>query len=211
MAELDRDALAARLRDGLETIGSSFPANAPERLAALAELVAAWGQRINLSGHRSPEQIADRLILDAAALAAVLPAFESLADLGSGAGFPGLPIAILYPEAELVLVEAHRRRHHFQRAAVRELQITNTRPLHGRIERLEPTPCSVALAQAVAPAVEAAELIRPWARPGGWLAIPAASDAPLPGFAAVHGQVREVAYLVPGGLRRKLWLLERGS
>jgi len=208
MSGADRDALVEQLRAGLETIGAPFPAKAPGQLADLALLVAEWGRRINLSGHRSAQRIGDRLILDAAALAATLPPFQSLADLGSGAGFPGLPIAILYPEAELVLVEARRRRHHFQRAAVRQIEISNAHPLHGRIEQLTPRPCTIALAQAVAPAIEVAATMRPWVLQGGWIGIPAVADAAEPDFGAGLRRCRTVEYGVPNGLRRKLWLLE---
>ncbi len=207
MSGADRDELAARLRAGLETIGAPFPPEAPGQLADLALLVATWGRRINLSGHRSPMQIGDRLILDAAALSAKLPAFQSLVDLGSGAGFPGLPIAILYPEAELVLVEARRRRHYFQRAVVRQLEIPNAQPLHGRIEQLVPRPCTVALAQAVGPAPKVAASMRPWVLPGGWIGIPTVVDATEPDFGADLGHCRAVDYTVPGGPRRKLWML----
>lgn len=204
---MTRSRLCQHLAAGLEQIGSPVPADAPERLAALATLVSDWGRRINLSGHRTEEQIADRLILEAAALAAVLPPFESLADLGSGAGFPGLPIAILYPAVDVVLVEARRRRHHFQRAAVRDLAIQNALPLRGRLENVTPIACTVAVAQAVAPADEAFRAIQPWARDGGYLVVPASENAVAPVLPLELSGCRELPYDVPNGPRRKLWIV----
>jgi 16S rRNA (guanine527-N7)-methyltransferase len=211
MTPAERAGLARQVRAGLEAIPAPFPEQAPEQLAALAELVATWGERINLSGHRTPEQVCSRLVLEAAALLAALPELDSLADLGSGAGFPGLPIAVLRPEIEVVLVEARQRRHHFQRAAIRALGLSNARPLLGRIEELPPVACSVALAQAVAPAARVAGLIQGWARPGGWIAIPATADAPLAAFPAELGAVREIHYQAPEGPRYKLWLIKKPS
>ena len=166
--------LSEHIRRGLEgALGAAFPESAPQQLAALCELIHDWGQRINLTGHRSPEAIADRLVLDAAGIASVLPECRGMVDLGSGAGFPGIPIAILRPGLELCSVEPRERRHHFQRAVVRELGLANVTLLRGRAEELEPRPADLALAQAMGPPDEVLELIRPWAREGGWLGIPA--------------------------------------
>ena len=127
---------------------------------------------MNLTGHRSLEAIIERLILDAAALAQVLPEFGSLADLGSGAGLPGLPVAILRPQCPVTLVESRERRNHFQRAAVREIGIRNARPLRGRAEELEATPHAAVIAQALARPERALAWMVRWAEPGGLLLIP---------------------------------------
>ena len=207
--------LSNRIARGLDTLGLVFPPEAPVQLARLSELVHEWGQRINLSGHRSPEKIADRLVLDAAGIASVLPAFESLADLGAGAGFPGLPLAILFPDAQLTLVESRQRRNHFQRAVIRELGLDNANAVRGRIESTEPIPSDVALAQAVGPAAEVFELIRPWAKPGGWLGIPATVGSVPPSLptALTQEAVLEKSYRVPPpdpsepALPRLLWMI----
>ena len=199
--------LVEQLREGLERLGLEREPAIAERLARLAALVCEWGRQINLSGHRTPEQVAEHLILDAAALVKALPPFQSLADLGSGAGFPGLPIAVLFPQASVYLVEARRRRHHFQRAAIRELAISNAHPLLGRIEALPPRPCSVALAQAVGPAGSVLDAILPWASPGGWLAVPASAAAQLPEPTSLRPRPTATSYTVPGGRERKVWLV----
>lgn len=218
MEESSGDRLTEDIERGLDRARAPSGPGIAERLAELARLLCRWGRQINLSGHRTPEAVAENLVLDAAALSRALPPFDSVADLGSGAGFPGLPIAILYPEVEVYLVEARLRRHHFQRAAVRELAIGNAHPLHGRIEQLEPRPCSIAIAQAVGPAASVLTAIRPWARVGGWLAIPASWESAAPssdsGSGAPSGStappftgLEEVNYQVPGGRRRKVWVL----
>lgn len=207
--------LSDRIARGLDLLGLAFPIEAPVRLARLSELVHDWGQRINLSGHRTPEKIADRLVLDAAGIASVLPAFESLADLGAGAGFPGLPLAILFPHAQLTLVESRQRRNHFQRAVIRDLGLENAVAVRGRIESAEAVPSDIALAQAVGPAAEVFELIRPWAKPGGWLGIPATIGSIPPRLPAELSQeaVLEKSYDVPPpdpsepGIPRLLWLV----
>jgi 16S rRNA (guanine527-N7)-methyltransferase len=167
---------------------------------------------MNLTGHRTPEDIARRLILDALALGTVLPIPEpaSIADLGSGAGFPGLPLAICRPGCRVTLVEARERRHHFQRAAVRTLGLVNAEPRRGRIEELEPTPHEVVVAQALAQPGAAMALMLPWVAPGGWLVLPRTADAgPLaapPGLEAAS----TISYQVPaGGPARSVWFARR--
>lgn len=187
------------------------------RLAGLAHLVSSWGSRLNLSGHREPADIFDALIVDALALldAATLLTGASpgrVADLGSGAGFPGLPLAITRPEMKVELVESRRRRHHFQRAACRDLAITNARPRLGRIEDLEPSPADLVIAQAVGPMPVVAALAKPWVRPGGWLLIPSGAEpAQLdPGSDwSAHGaqRYRDAAVSRP----RTVWYARRGD
>jgi 16S rRNA (guanine527-N7)-methyltransferase len=165
---------------------------------------------MNLSGHRDVESIAVRLILDAAALCLHMPRVDRLADLGSGAGFPGLPIAVLRPDCALLLVEAREKRHHFQRTAVRELALLNVEPVHGRLERIAPRPQAGVIAQAVADPEQVLRWMLPWAEVGGFLALPGGERAPeipsRPGLALE----RVVAYSVPcGGPKRSLWIGRR--
>jgi 16S rRNA (guanine527-N7)-methyltransferase len=177
------------------------------QLLELGELVAAWGQRINLTGHRGLHAILHRLVLDAVALLAPIPAIESLADLGSGAGFPGLPAAILRPECRVTLVESREKRHHFQRAACRSLGLANATPVRGRAEELVPTLHSAVVAQAMAKPPEALARAQRWTQVGGLILIPGATDAPdLPELDHVQVE-RVVRYRVPcGGPPRSLWI-----
>ena len=166
------------------------------------------------AGHRGPAAIALRLVVDAIALFEVLPRFEKLVDLGSGAGFPYLPIAILHPEREFLSIEARSRRVSFQRTAVRTLGLENVEVRSGRIEDLEPEPADAAVAQALAEPPHARDYLLPWVKAGGWLAIPGtpdsltpppATDAPLE-----RGEVR--VYRVPEiELERRVWVAHKGS
>jgi 16S rRNA (guanine527-N7)-methyltransferase len=200
---------AELLARGLAEIGLETTVAQRDRLVRLAHLLESWAQRMNLTAHHSAEGIVRRLILDAAALLRVLPPFESLADLGAGAGFPGLPLAILVPGARVVLVEARLRRHHFQREAVRELDLEHVRPLRGRIEEIEPEPAQIVVAQAVARPAEVLRWMRPWCQPGGLLAIPggAVPPDPLSGSPSPEDLTAEILrYQVPlGGPRRTIW------
>jgi len=209
----DDSAEAARtlLLEGL----AALPLNATDhqlaQLLELAGLLEKWSKRINLTGHRTLPEIVRRLVLDAAALAAQLPEIASLADIGSGAGFPGLPIAILRADCRVTLVESRERRHHFQRQAIRQLGIGNVRAELGRAEALEPSIHAAAIAQAVARPADALPLLLPWVGAGGLLLFP--GSKPPPPIPEDDPRVRFepcVGYRVPlGGAERTLWIARK--
>jgi len=201
------------LIQGFEELPLAATAHQLERLLTLAQLLDEWSKRVNLTGHRTAPEIVRRLILDAAALAAQLPEIASLADIGSGAGFPGLPIAILRADCRVTLVESRERRHHFQRQVIRQLGLDNVRAERGRAEALEPSVHAAAIAQAVAQPADALPLLLPWVESGGLLLFPGSN--PPPPIPEGDPRVRFepcVAYQVPlGGAERTLWSARKTS
>ena len=162
---------------------------------------------MNLTGHGDAEAVVRRLILDALALDRQLPEVSSMVDMGSGAGFPGLPIALLHSDRSVTLVESRERRHHFQRAAVRELGIGNAILRRGRAEELSPEPHPLVTSQGMAAPRQAVLWMLPWAEEGGVLALPLSIAQPLPGSIDGVGDISVSSYEVPlGGPRRAVWL-----
>jgi len=103
-----------------------------ERLQALADLVLQWNNTVNLVSPSTIPQLWTRHIVDSLRLAPYLTRFETVADLGSGAGFPGLVISIAL-DISVVLIEADRRKASFLREAIR-LTNSSARIHVGRIE-----------------------------------------------------------------------------
>jgi 16S rRNA (guanine527-N7)-methyltransferase len=120
------------------------------RLERYATLLRKWSAAINLVAPDSLNDLWRRHMLDSAQLARLLPAVQSrIADLGSGAGFPGLVLAILGC-GEVHLVESDRRKAQFQREVSRETAAQAT--IHvARIEKLSPLSARVVTARALAP------------------------------------------------------------
>jgi 16S rRNA (guanine527-N7)-methyltransferase len=206
------DELRGLLVEGLEEIPLAVTDDQVDSLLELSLLVSAWNRRINLTGHRELESVVRRLLLDAAALLSVLPEFSTLADLGSGAGFPGLPFAILRRTPRVLLVESRARRVHFQRAAIRQLGLTNATACHGRIEALDPRPCALVVAQALGPPRQVIEWMLPWVEVGGLLVIPGGPEPPDPGSTQHVLEPRILHYRVPlEGPRRTAWVARRSS
>lgn len=131
-------AVAARLSAGLSGLGLTL---APAQRAALATLMAEladWNTRVNLTGITDPAEVVDKHLLDSLA---VLPWLKghSVADVGSGAGFPGLPLAVADPERRYTLIESTGKKVKFLRHAIERLELPNVDVLHGRAEALKPS------------------------------------------------------------------------
>ncbi len=205
----DDSAQTARrlLVEGFDELPLAATDHQLNRLLELAQLLGQWSKRINLTGHRTVPDIVRKLILDAAALCAQLPEIASLADIGSGAGFPGLPIAILRADCQVTLVESRERRHHFQRQVIRQLGLDNVRAELGRAEALEPSIHAAAIAQAVARPADALPLLLPWVGIGGLLLFPGSNPPPpIPEDDPRARFEPSRTYQVPlGGALRTLW------
>lgn len=144
-----------------------------ERLAmavAYAERLAGPGIERGLIGPREAPRLWHRHLLNSAVLSELIEQGASVADVGSGAGLPGIPLAIARPDLEIFLIEPLLRRSEFLRETVRELALDRVRVTRARAEEL-PTKASfdVVTARAVAPMARLAGLTLPLLRPGGRL------------------------------------------
>ena len=207
--EIER-AVSSLIEIGLSELSIQAESKQISQLTRLVTLLSEWATRISLTGHRDPLQMASHLVLDAAALSQCLPELDtasSLVDLGSGVGFPGLPIAILRPELQVVLVESRLKRHHLQREIRRQLDLTRVIPILGRSDEVEVRVSDVVVAQAMTKPREALELMRAWARPGGLVALPASEAADPPDVPDGYGDLSLREYRVPTiGRARRLWI-----
>ena len=131
----------AELEAGLRALGLDV-AHAPALLAYLALLVR-WNRTYNLTAIRDPQEMVSKHLLDSLAMhgsvEAIAAAGGSLADLGTGAGLPGIPLAIVHPGLEVALVESNGKKARFMREAVRTLGLGNARVVESRIEAFDAT------------------------------------------------------------------------
>jgi len=96
-----------------------------------------WNEKLNLTAIRNPLEILYRHFCESMYGAVAVPLdFGRLADIGSGAGFPGIPLKILRPDLELLLVESNIKKGTFLAEVVRELELVNTKVLINRYEEL---------------------------------------------------------------------------
>lgn len=115
-----------------------LPASSCEQFSLYLGLLLRWNARLNLTAIRDPEQIIRRHFAECAFTAQHLPGdIESLLDYGSGAGLPGVAIAICRPEIRVTLAEAHGKKAAFLREVVRTIG-TKTEVYDGRVETMPP-------------------------------------------------------------------------
>jgi 16S rRNA (guanine527-N7)-methyltransferase len=133
-----------------------------------ADLLAGPGTGRGLIGPREIDRVWERHILNCAVVAELVPASCTLVDIGSGAGLPGIVLAILRPDLSVILVDSMLRRSVFLGECVAELGLSNVEVRRGRAEDLAGKPfADVAIARAVAPLHRLAEWAVPLVRPGG--------------------------------------------
>jgi 16S rRNA (guanine527-N7)-methyltransferase len=160
-----------------------------ERFSRFRDLLLDWNQRVNLTAIRDPEGVEIRLFGDSIALIPFIRRIQDsdgldetrLIDIGSGAGFPGLALAIADPSLDVTLVEATRKKVDFMRLACDEIGIANARPIHGRAEDLAHDPAhreqyAVVTARAVASLPALIEICVPFLLAGGHAIFPKGQD-----------------------------------
>jgi 16S rRNA (guanine527-N7)-methyltransferase len=136
-----------------------------------AELLATDGVTRGLIGPRETERLWERHLLNCAVVAELLPERGSLVDIGSGAGLPGVVLAMLRPSLEVTLLEPLLRRSVFLEECIAELGLANATVLRARAEEKAAAKikADVATARAVAPLDRLAGWAAPLLRPGGQL------------------------------------------
>lgn len=129
----DHANLYARLHAGATHLGLAPSTAACECLLDYVELLTHWNAVFNLTAVRDPADMVVRHLLDSLAIAPYVRG-DNLADLGSGAGLPGIPLAILEPSREHVLIDSNGKKTRFLREAVRNLGLSNVRVEQTRVE-----------------------------------------------------------------------------
>ena len=146
--------VAGRLAAGATGLGLELAPGQVDALLALAEELADWNTRVNLTAITEPAEVVDKHLLDSLAVLPLLRG-HSVADIGSGAGFPGLPLAVADPERRYTLVESTGTKEKFLRHAVSRLALPNVEVVQGRAESYRPPrPLDCVVARALGPLAE---------------------------------------------------------
>lgn len=124
------------LKNGANELGIAVSATQLESFTVYANELRKWNSKINLTTIIAPEEIAIKHFLDSLALAKYIEIEGAWLDVGSGGGFPGIPLKIMFPETNIVSVDSIEKKINFQRHIARTLSLSCFIALHSRVENL---------------------------------------------------------------------------
>jgi 16S rRNA (guanine527-N7)-methyltransferase len=129
--------LERSLSQAINAMGLNMGDECETRLLAFLALIGKWNRAYNLTAIHEPERMLTHHLLDSLA---ILPSVGSgpLLDVGSGAGLPGIPLALARPDLDLTLLDSSQKRCVFMQQAVIELKLGNVRVVHARAEEFQP-------------------------------------------------------------------------
>ena len=165
------------LIDGAQKIGINLNKEQIKKFSQYLELLIQWNQKINLTSLKTPQEIIIKHFLDSISCIKVFDKYIdiegiSIIDVGTGAGFPGIPIKIVCPSINLSLLEARKKKTIFLEKIVEEMNFQRVEILNGRAEAFGKCPdyrekYDIALSRAVAPLSTLSEYCLPLIRVGG--------------------------------------------
>lgn len=164
------------LKAGLAAIDFAFPDRMQAKLLAFLDLLSKWNRTYNLTAIRDPEAMVTQHLIDSLA---VLPVVQQLvlttrrhfklADVGSGAGLPGIPLALACPEWDVSLIEAVDKKSAFQRQVKAELKLDNVAVMNARVEQVAPASFDAVISRAFADLADFVNLAGHLIVPDGYL------------------------------------------
>lgn len=132
--------LAHQLSGGLDALGLELPPGGEARLLAFLDLLQRWNRAYNLTNISDPAGMVTKHLLDSLAVSPFLEG-PHIVDVGSGAGLPGIPLAVACPEKHFVLLDANGKKTRFIQQAVMELGLENVEVVRSRCEAYHSTRC----------------------------------------------------------------------
>ena len=201
--------LENRLQRGCDALGLQCDAGQRQQLLAYLQLLHKWNAAYNLTAVRDPAQMVTRHLLDSLAVAPYLPAGNAI-DVGTGAGLPGVPLAIVFPQRQFALLDSNGKKTRFLFQVKTALSLDNMQVHHQRVESFQPSGYyDVVLSRAYASLRDMVSSCRHLLAPGGrFLAMKGSLDPGELEQVAASCEVLAVHALAVPGLDEQRHLLE---
>ena len=171
---MEKDMTETQIADQLRANGIAFSAALPEKLAVYLRMLGEWNRKMDLTAVEGEEEWLDKHFIDSLTVLKTdwIPETGSLIDVGTGAGFPGLVLALAREGMQVTLLDAQQKRLRFLEAVAEALGAGNVRLVHARAEDGARQPdlrekYDLAVARAVAPLNVLCEYLLPYVRVGG--------------------------------------------
>ncbi|EMR8694401.1 16S rRNA (guanine(527)-N(7))-methyltransferase RsmG [Neisseria gonorrhoeae] len=139
-----------RLRAGIAAMGPDISETAQDRLLAYVDLLKKWNKTYNLTALRDEEKMIVHHLLDSLTLLPYIEGAQTMLDVGSGGGQPGIPAAVCRPDVQITLLDANTKKTAFLRQVAIELGLDNVRVVSGRVEAVSDVRADVVTSRAFA-------------------------------------------------------------
>ena len=126
-----------KLQSGLKEMGLDLSGEQQDKLLAYVEMLKKWKKTYNLTALRDESQIISHHLLDSLTLPPYLEGAQTMLDVGSGGGQPGIPAAVCRPDLQITLLDANTKKTSFLQQAAIELELKNVRIVSGRVEAVQ--------------------------------------------------------------------------
>ena len=173
-----------RLKEVLETFGLPSDDSVIDKFERYMEAVLSWNEKVNLTAIKDRDGFITKHFIDSLCSAdhTQFKEAKTVIDVGTGAGFPGLPLAIVSPDKEFLLIDSLNKRIRILNEIIADLGLTNVKAIHGRAEELAKDKqyresFDICVSRAVSRLSVLSEYCLPFIRKGGWLVAYKGPDA----------------------------------
>jgi 16S rRNA (guanine527-N7)-methyltransferase len=142
-----------------------------ESLVRYTQLLRDWNLRLNLVSRRDTDRILTYHVIDSLAVQRLIPPDARVCDIGTGAGFPGIPVALVRPDVKMFLIESSQKKSRFLQTATAELGLANVEVLNERAESLPGLDCDTILSRLAGPLRDVVQYARPHRKPKGTIVL----------------------------------------
>ena len=166
-----------QLIEALEDMGLTYGEDTLQKFQRYMELILEWNEKVNLTSITEPDEFVKKHYVDSIAICGFsqMKEAQNIIDVGTGAGFPGIPLAILYPDKKFLLMDSLNKKIKIIDEIAQEIGLRNVTCCHGRAEELAQNKkyreqFDLCVSRAVANLTVLSEYCLPFVRAGGWFA-----------------------------------------
>ncbi|WP_373047603.1 16S rRNA (guanine(527)-N(7))-methyltransferase RsmG [Vulgatibacter sp.] len=204
------------LAEASKRFGLALPAGGEATLVRFLGELLRWNRSVNLTSIEEPAAVGELHLLDSLAVVKHVPQGARVADVGTGGGFPGVPLAVARPDLRVELLDRTEKKILFLKTTLARLGIGNAQARHVRLEGRPAAeglgPYDVAISRAFTAPAEWIRLARQYVRPGGRVITMLGADRPDPAvWSEALGDDELIGahdYTLPSGARRGIWVVQ---